>query len=105
MAVARLYQSIEYKKYSSDAYSPSELTFLVGGSYFPRQYFELGWDLSYEAYEPQGAKIITGGVTARLNFSRLSFETRYAYGFNKEDDGFIGDRKEHLFETKLKKTF
>ncbi|MDG5467815.1 hypothetical protein P9J64_05685 [Deltaproteobacteria bacterium IMCC39524] len=104
-ALGRLYQQFEYEKYSSDFNTASYLKLLLGATYYPMSYFELGGDIYYETYDQLGIDQIALSVLARLTFSRLTCETRYSYALGKLDDGNYDKRTEHLFEAKVIKTF
>jgi hypothetical protein len=103
--LAKIYQEFEYEKYSSNYETASYLRLLMGTSYYPTNYLELGGEIFYEKNEPQDFDIMSLSVMAAMSFSALTAETRYSYGVAQLKSGEFDERKEHLFEAKLRKSF
>ena len=99
------YQSAEYTGVYGGPETVSFFNLLFGVSYFPTRFLQLNGEVSYEAYEPEGVNSIRFSTFAALTFEKMAFEARYEYGLGKVNSINIDDRQEHLFETKLKKSF
>ena len=91
--------------YSSDNYDANFFRLLVGASYFPTTYLTLGGEMEYRRYDPQEKEDLALSVMAAMDFQKLSCVTRYSYGVSKFDSDSYDERKEHLFEAKIRKYF
>lgn len=103
--VSQIYQEFAYEHYSDDFQNKGFYKLLLGASYSPLRFYEFGGEVLYENYFDDDVSALRLSTWANLNFPSLTCELRYSYGmadnFVREDVG----SNEHLFETKIKKTF
>jgi len=100
-----VYQSAEYTSIYGRPETVSFFELLFGVSYFPTPFLQLNGEVSYEAYDPEGANSLRFSTFAALAYEKLTFEVRYEYGLGKVSSRNVDERQEHFFETKLKKSF
>ena len=100
-----LAEEIEWERFVSPFETTrTSTTFTLSGDYFPTLRTLLGVRLRYRYLEPEDAGIITGYLTAGMNFEKLQVSLDYAYG-TREEGTLVADRKEHRWELRARKIF
>lgn len=103
--LAELYQTYQHEQFYAEDGDIGEVEFTLGANYYVTRVLRLGARTSYVAYDPEGIEEIELRGLVGVDYAKLQCEVSYSYGLGRDDDGLVEDRKEHLFEARVRKIF